>query len=120
MSKLEDQFAKQLVAEEIFFTQQDMCIPGRKFQADFLITRTDGKRLCVEVDGGLYIGYQNRSQYGKQAMGRHQSIAGRKADGDRDCIFLIHDIMTLRITDQQMKNGEAVKAIRAWLAIPTH
>ena len=115
VSKLEDKFAQQLVAEEIFFTQQDQCIPGRRFKADFLIKRADGKQLCVEIDGGLYVGYNNRSKFGNQSMGRHQSIAGRKADGDRDCIFLINDIVTLRITDEQMKNGQAVAAIRAWM-----
>ena len=114
-SDLEEKLAEAMRAYGLSFTRQCECIPGRKFRADFLVyNHSNTRRLCVEVDGGVWISHNNRFRKGKQAAGGHQSGYGKEADATRDCVFLMEGITTLRVTKKQIVDGDVIRAIDAW------
>ena len=119
-SRLEEKLATVLDAAGIAYARQIRCIPGRQYRADFLIlvggAEEEGRRrLCVEVDGGVWIAHNNRGKWGRQGAGGHQSGYGKESDGERDCVFLASGVVTLRVTERQIVSGVVVDAVRKWI-----
>ena len=96
----EDQFARDMGAAGIRgYKRNVQFIPGRKFEADFFFPRL---KLCVEVDGGLWM-----------PKGGHTSGSGAKRDRERDILaYISGGIMTIRVASDHVKTGEAVEWIK--------
>ena len=78
--------------------------PPRMFRADFIITRKDGARLIVEVQGGAW------------SRGRHGRGKGMQDDGEKSALAAIAGFQLMSLTTEQVTAGKAVAWILEWLA----
>lgn len=112
---LESVVAKEKPLEEIFDSQlkeagftgyerNKVFIPHRKFRADFWF---EDLRLAVEVDGGIFM---------KRPSG-HTTGAGYHSDRVRDQLALASGITTIRFTTPQVRNGEGIKYLLAYIPV---
>lgn len=102
---LEDIFDKDLRDAGISgFERNVTFIPGRKFRADFWF---EDLRLALEVDGGVF----------KRGPTGHTTGVGYHSDRVRDQLALASGIVTVRFTTPQIRNGEAVKYVAAYLPV---
>lgn len=101
---LEDELDHQLREAGLagYYERNVTFIPGRKFRADFWFA---GEECAVEVDGGIFMA-------GKSG---HTSGVGYHSDRVRDQLARAHGIETLRFTTPQVKSGEALAYLRAYL-----
>lgn len=70
-------------------------IPGRRFEADFY---WEDLKLALEVDGGVFL-----------PRGGHTTGVGYTKDRERDVEALLHGILTVRYTSQQIRDGYAIE-----------
>lgn len=86
------------------YTRNSLFIPGRRFKADFWF---EDLRLALEVDGGIF----------KRGPTGHTSGVGYHSDRVRDQLALASGITTVRFTTPQIRNGEAIKYVVAYLPV---
>lgn len=94
-TEVEDLLAQQLRENDLTAFRRDVpFIEGRKFRADFYFEHL---RLCVEVDGGVWM-----------PKGGHTTGGGYTSDRIRDHLARSQGIDTLRFTSEQVRNKHAI------------
>lgn len=100
---LEDMFDDQLKEAGISSYKRNVpFIPKRRFSADFWF---EDLNLVVEIDGGIFM----------RGPSGHTSGQGYHNDRVRDHLALSHGIHTIRFTTPQVKSGEAIGFLKAYL-----
>ena len=110
---LRDTVAKEKPLEDVFedslkeagikgYERNVRFVPSRRFKADFWFEKL---LLAVEVDGGIFM--KNRTG--------HTSGKGYHSDRVRDQLALSHGITTVRFTTPQVRSGEGVEYLKAYL-----
>ena len=101
-SELQEALEFQLNALRIPFEREvEFCKP-RKFRADFILTREDGRKLIVEVQGGVWVG------------GRHSRGGGMESDGEKSALAAIGGYQLMNVTGNHVKKGKAVDWVKTW------
>lgn len=78
--------------------------PTRRFRFDFAIPE---KKLAIEIEGGIWLGRN----------GAHSSGKGILRDMEKNNLAVLEGWRILRVTPQQVKNGEAHNLIDRALGI---
>lgn len=99
-SRLEEVFALQLKASNIYFEREFKFHPKRKWKCDFHIPTGHGcQPVIVEIEGAAYTG------------GRHTRGKGFEADCEKYNELAIMGYLLLRGTAKHVRNGELL----AWV-----
>jgi len=94
----------QLIAAGIDgFERNVRFIPKRRFEADFYFKDL---KLALEIDGGVFL-----------PKSGHTSGEGYTKDRRRDQLALAHGIQTIRVTSNQVRSGEAIAFVSAYVPI---
>ena len=88
---------------KIPFAREIEFAPPRLFRADFIISRGDGARLIVEVQGGSW------------SRGRHARGGGMAEDGEKSAHAAIAGFFWMAVTTEQACSGEAAEWVQRWL-----
>lgn len=99
---LEEQMKEQLDEAGLTgYKRNFRFIPKRRFEADFYFPEL---KLAVECDGGIWL--KNSG---------HTSGEGYTKDRCRDQLALAHGIVTVRFTSDQIRRGEAIAYLTAYV-----
>ena len=101
MNIAEETLAAQLGQAAIAFERQYAYAHGRKLRADFALPEL---RLLVEVNGGIF----NQKAHG--------SVTGVLKDMDRGNEAAIAGFFMLRVTPDEVADGDALALVRRFLA----
>ncbi len=127
-SRIEETLAKQLTDAGISFVREHQFLSTRRFRFDFALLK---ERIAIECEGGLYgkpvicptckHAVRRKAKNGKYFVvtegGRHTSAAGYRADTIKYNLAVLNGWSVLRFTNEDVKSGEALKFIRAFLNI---
>ena len=102
---LNDDFAFQLKAYEIYHQREYKCIPGRRFAFDFWISNgATGKNLLVELQGGVY-----------QYQVSHTSAGGIRRDCEKSNLAVLNGYVVMHFTTDMVKDGTAINLVMKYL-----
>ena len=103
-SEIESALMFHLDALKIPYVREVRFHPPRLFRADFIITRGDGARLMVELQGGAYSG------------GAHGRGKQMQSDGEKSALAAIDGYFLMTPTGEQARSGAAAGWIQEWRA----
>lgn len=111
MSKAEEEFAQQLGMAGIQYVREHRFHSNRKWRLDFIFPAARN-RTALEIEGITKFG---RNKDGSMRLGRHQSHKGIKADMEKYNAAAMAGWLVLRVTQHQVRNGEALKLVEGVL-----